>query len=64
MTTSTPKPTVDKLLKQISAEYEQLSKQLKLIARYFETHKDHVGLDGIQDVARACGVQPSGRPQP
>ena len=47
------------LLKQISAEYEQLSRQLKLIARYFEEHRDHIGLDGIQDVAERCGVQPS-----
>jgi DNA-binding MurR/RpiR family transcriptional regulator len=50
---------VERLLKQISAEYEQLSKQLKLIARYFEEHRDHIGLDGIQDVAQRCGVQPS-----
>lgn len=50
---------VERLLKQISAEYEQLSKQLKLIARYVEEHRDHIGLDGIQDVAQQCGVQPS-----
>jgi DNA-binding MurR/RpiR family transcriptional regulator len=50
---------VERLLKQISAEYEQLSKQLKLIARYVEEHRDHIGLDGIQDVAQHCGVQPS-----
>ncbi len=50
---------VERLLKQISAEYEQLSRQLKLIARYVEEHRDHIGLDGIQDVARHCGVQPS-----
>ena len=50
---------VEKLLKQISAEYEQLSRQLKVIARYVEEHRDHIGLDGIQDVARHCGVQPS-----
>jgi DNA-binding MurR/RpiR family transcriptional regulator len=50
---------VERLLKQISADYEQLSKQLKLIARYIEEHRDHIGLDGIQDVAQRCGVQPS-----
>jgi DNA-binding MurR/RpiR family transcriptional regulator len=50
---------VERLLKQISSEYEQLSKQLKVIARYVEEHRDHIGLDGIQDVARHCGVQPS-----
>ncbi len=50
---------VERLLKQISGEYEQLSRQLKLIARYVEEHRDHIGLDGIQDVAQQCGVQPS-----
>jgi DNA-binding MurR/RpiR family transcriptional regulator len=50
---------VERLLKQISAEYQQLSRQLKLIARYVEEHRDHIGLDGIQDVASQCGVQPS-----
>ena len=50
---------VERLLKQISSEYEQLSRQLKLIARYVEEHRDHIGLDGIQDVAQQCGVQPS-----
>ena len=57
--TPTPKPTVDQLLKRISQEYEQLSKQLKLIARHVEAHRDHLGLEGIQDVARQCSVQPS-----
>src|SRR5882762_7045562 len=50
---------VERLLKQISDEYELLSRQLKLIARYFEEHHHHIGLDGIQDVAERCGVQPS-----
>jgi DNA-binding MurR/RpiR family transcriptional regulator len=59
MSTAPANSPVEKLLKQISAEYEQLSKQLKLIARYVEEHRDHIGLDGIQDVAQQCGVQPS-----
>jgi DNA-binding MurR/RpiR family transcriptional regulator len=50
---------VERLLERISAEYDQLSRQLKLIARYVEEHRDHIGLDGIQDVAGHCGVQPS-----
>lgn len=50
---------VERLLKRISLEYEQLSRQLKLIARYVEQHRDHIGLDGIQDIAGQCGVQPS-----
>jgi DNA-binding MurR/RpiR family transcriptional regulator len=54
-----PKTTVDQLLKRISQEYEALSKQLKLIARHVEQHRDHLGLEGIQEVASQCGVQPS-----
>lgn len=50
---------VEQLLRRISAEYEQLSRQLKTIAQYVEAHRDHIGLEGIQDVARQCGVQPS-----
>jgi DNA-binding MurR/RpiR family transcriptional regulator len=51
--------TVDQLLKRISEEYEGLSKQLKVIARHVEQHRDHLGLEGIQDVAAQCAVQPS-----
>ena len=50
---------VEQLIRHISSEYEMLSKQLKIIARYIEQHKDHIGLDGIQQVAMQCGVQPS-----
>ena len=50
---------VERLLRQISVEYDQLSRQLKLIAHYVEQHRDHIGLDGIQHVAQQCGVQPS-----
>jgi DNA-binding MurR/RpiR family transcriptional regulator len=51
--------TVEQLIRHISNDYENLSKQLKIIARYVEEHKDHIGLDGIQQVAMQCGVQPS-----
>ncbi|ACB35545.1 transcriptional regulator, RpiR family [Leptothrix cholodnii SP-6] len=51
--------TVEELLKRISQEYESLSRQLKVIARHVEQHSDHLGLEGIQDVAAQCGVQPS-----
>jgi DNA-binding MurR/RpiR family transcriptional regulator len=57
--THSPKMTVDQLLKSISQEYETLSKQLKVIARHIEQHRDHLGLEGIQDVAGQCGVAPS-----
>ena len=59
MNANAPRMTVDLLLKRISDEYESLSRQLKLIGRYVEQHRDHLGLDGIQDVAAHCGVQPS-----
>ena len=52
-------PAVDALLERISAEFGGLSRQLKLIARYVEQHRDHLGLDKIQDVAERSGVQPS-----
>ena len=52
-------PAVDALLERISAEFAGLSRQLKLIARYVEQHRDHLGLERIQDVAERSGVQPS-----
>lgn len=54
-----PKFTVGQLIKRISSEYDTLSKQLKVIARHVEKHRDHIGLDGIQQLAAQCGVQPS-----
>ncbi|MFL6663903.1 MAG: MurR/RpiR family transcriptional regulator [Rhizobacter sp.] len=59
MAAAAPPKTIERLLKDISAEFEGLSKQLKLIARHVEQHRDHLGLEGIQDVAEQCGVQPS-----
>ena len=60
MTSTPPMPTdVAAFLLRITAEYENLSRQLKLIARHVEAHRDHLGLEGIQDVAAQCGVQPS-----
>ena len=51
--------SVESLIRHISSEYDVLSKQLKIIARYVEEHKDHIGLDGVQHVAQQCSVQPS-----
>lgn len=53
------KLTVDQLIKRISSEFDSLSKQLKVIARHVEKHRDHIGLDGIQQLAAQCSVQPS-----
>ena len=52
-------PSVDQLIKRITSEYDALSKQLKVIARHVETNHHHIGLDGIQQVASQCSVQPS-----
>lgn len=51
--------TVEQFLKRISEEHGGLSRQLKVIARHVEQHRDHLGLEGIQDVAAQCEVQPS-----
>lgn len=49
----------DQTIKRISSEYESLSKQLKAIALHIEKNRDHVGIEGIREMARQCGVQPS-----
>ncbi|MFT5590694.1 MAG: DNA-binding MurR/RpiR family transcriptional regulator [Bradyrhizobium sp.] len=49
----------DKLIQDIATEYESLSRQLKVIARYIETHKTSLMLERISDIATACEVQPS-----
>jgi len=54
-----PAPTAEQLLAAIRDACDSLSRQLKLIARYVEQHRDQIGLDRIQDVARNSGVQPS-----
>ena len=56
---NTAHPAAERLLETIAQEFTSLSRQLKLIARYIEQHRDHIGLDRIQDVAERCGVQPS-----
>ncbi len=52
-------PAAEQLLADIGDAYDTLSRQLKQIARYVEQHRDHIGLDRIQDVAQRCEVQPS-----
>lgn len=51
--------TADTLMQRISEEYEGLSKQLKVIAKYIEEHRQTLVLERITDIARACEVQPS-----
>lgn len=57
--TGNGKTSVDQFIARITTEYEALSKQLKVIARHVEQHRDHIGLEGIQELAAHCGVQPS-----
>jgi DNA-binding MurR/RpiR family transcriptional regulator len=59
LTAAAPKLTVDALLIRISAEYDVLSKQLKVIARRVEQNRHHLGIIGIRDLAAQCEVQPS-----
>ena len=51
--------SVDQFIARISTEYDTLSNQLKVIARHVEQHRDHIGLEGIQQLATHCQVQPS-----
>lgn len=57
--TNNSKNSVDQFIARISNEYDTLSKQLKVIAKYLEQHRDHVGLEGVQQLATHCQVQPS-----
>jgi DNA-binding MurR/RpiR family transcriptional regulator len=59
MTSAKPITPVDAFLQRLVHEHAQLSRQLKLIGTYIEQHRDHVGLERIQDIADHCGVQPS-----
>jgi DNA-binding MurR/RpiR family transcriptional regulator len=59
MPSSKPTTPVDEFLQRLVQEHGRLSRQLKLIGTYIEQHRDHVGLERIQDIADHCGVQPS-----
>lgn len=54
-----PPATADALLTDITQQFAGLSRQLKLIGQYVEQNREHLGIEGIQEVADACGVQPS-----
>lgn len=59
MNASTAQTPVDTFLHRLIAQHGQLSRQLKIIGTYIEQHRDHVGLERVQDLADHCGVQPS-----
>ncbi|MCC6380684.1 MAG: MurR/RpiR family transcriptional regulator [Burkholderiales bacterium] len=54
-----PQSQVERLLARVAAEYEDLPRQLKSVARYVERHRARIVVDRIGDVARGCEVQPS-----
>lgn len=54
-----PYTSVDRFLAAVQAGYGALSRQLKIIARYVEKSRDRLALEGIQETARNCEVQPS-----
>lgn len=47
------------LIQTISNEFDGLSRQLKVIAKYVEQHRGEIGIQSIQQVAESCQVQPS-----
>jgi len=49
----------DDFIEAVKADFSKLSKQLKTIARHVELNRERLALDGIQEVANQCGVQPS-----
>jgi DNA-binding MurR/RpiR family transcriptional regulator len=51
--------SAESFLAAVQAGYETLSRQLKIIARYVEKNRDRLALEGIQETARHCEVQPS-----
>jgi len=56
---SPPPTSAESLLADVQADFDRLSRQLKLIARYVEKNRDRLALEGIQETARNCEVQPS-----
>ena len=50
---------VEELVQRIAREYDDLSRQLKVIAHYITHNRQQMVVVRILDVARACDVQPS-----
>jgi DNA-binding MurR/RpiR family transcriptional regulator len=55
---SAPK-TREALIAAIAQSFDDLSKQLKALGHFMESHGNRIGLMGIQEIASACQVQPS-----
>jgi len=58
-TTDAAYASADAFLADLRAQYPRLSRQLQAIARHVEHSGAHIALQGIQEVAQDCGVQPS-----
>lgn len=54
-----PFASAEQFLAAVHDGYEGLSRQLKVIARHVEKSREQIALDGIQETARQCEVQPS-----
>lgn len=54
-----PYDDAEAFLVAVREQYEGLSRQLKTIARHVENGRERLALDGIQETAEHCGVQPS-----
>jgi len=50
---------VEDLVRRVAGEYDELSKQLKTIAKYITEHRQQMVVVRIRDIADACDVQPS-----
>src|ERR1035437_562883 len=51
--------TEEALIAAMSSQFDALSKQLRVIAKYVEQHRSEIGIQSIQQVAESCQVQPS-----
>lgn len=49
----------DDFLATVQGRFESLSPQLKTIARHVDAVRERIALESVQQVAAACGVQPS-----
>ena len=56
---ASPPINAERLLQQITDEYDALPRQLKRIASYISQQSDRIMVDRISDIARECEVHPS-----
>ncbi len=54
-----PLDSVESFLAEVAAQYENLPKQLKAVAKHIETNRGRMVVTRITDIAEACAVQPS-----